>query len=112
MKESEELKKKQELEETGKINGQRPVDIIREMNPGSFIPTGAQLAGMLKKESGEDLEKSVGLDRQQVYEYAQGLGFTGPDNFHEISEFMVNAQGLQPIFDADSKKYYIEAISF
>ncbi len=112
MENSKELKDLQELLETGKIDGQRPVDIIRKMNPGSFIPTGAQLAGMLKKESGDDLDKSVGFDRQQVYEYAQGLGFTGPDIFQEISEFMINAQGLQPIFDTDTKKYYIEAISF
>ncbi len=112
MKESDELKKKQELDKTGKINGQRPVDIIREMNPGIHIPTGAEIAGMLKKEFGENLEKSVSLDRRQVYEYAQGLGYTGPDEIKEISEFMINAQGLQPIFDDSIGQYYLEAINF
>ena len=31
----------------------RPVDIIRAMNPGSFIPTGQELADILKKEEAD-----------------------------------------------------------
>ena len=41
----QEFKNKDEL---GKIGGKRPVDTIREMNPGKFIPTGAELAKMLR----------------------------------------------------------------
>jgi len=108
----QELKDQEELERTGKIADRRPVDIIRQMNPKIHIPTGAELAGMIKKQTGEDLDKSVGLDRQQVFEYAQGLGYTGSDDFNKISEFMVAAQGLQPIYDDREKKYFIEAISF
>ncbi len=39
----------EELKKTGMIRGQRPVDIIRKMNPGKFIPTGQELADMIKK---------------------------------------------------------------
>lgn len=82
------------------------------MNPGIHIPTGAELAGMLKKDFDDDSEKSLSLDRQQIYEYAQGLGYTGPDEIKEISEFMISAQGLQPIYYSDVQRYYIETISF
>ncbi len=41
----QEFKNKDEL---GKIVGKRPVDTIREMNPGKFIPTGVELAKMLR----------------------------------------------------------------
>ena len=34
---------------TGKAKEKRPVDVIREMNPGVWIPTGAELAKILKK---------------------------------------------------------------
>ena len=36
-----------------KIEQKRPIDVIREMNPGVFIPTGQELADLLKeKEKG------------------------------------------------------------
>lgn len=51
----QELKDKEELKKTGKIGGERPVDIIRRMNPDRFIPTGEELAEMLKE--GEESNK-------------------------------------------------------
>lgn len=54
----QELKDKEELDKTGKIRGRRPVDIIREMNPGKFIPTGQELAGMLKKQEDDKEDKN------------------------------------------------------
>lgn len=33
----------------------RPIDIIREMNPGSFIPTGQKLADLFKKEEADKM---------------------------------------------------------
>ncbi len=46
----QELLDKRELEKrTGKIRGKRPVDIIRKMNPGKSIPTGDELAAMLRE---------------------------------------------------------------
>ena len=36
-----------EDETVKKQNGGRPVDIIRKMNPGKFLPTGEELAKIL-----------------------------------------------------------------
>ena len=44
-----ELQKKEELEKTGKIGGKKPIDIIRGMNPGKFIPTGAEMAKIMEE---------------------------------------------------------------
>jgi hypothetical protein len=44
----QELLDKEELEKTGMIRGERSIDIIRRMNPGRFIPTGAGLAKMIR----------------------------------------------------------------
>lgn len=46
----QELLDKGELEKTGEVRGEKPVDIIRKMNPGKFIPTGEELANMLRGE--------------------------------------------------------------
>ena len=40
--------KEPQKKKIGKTKEKRPVDIIREMNPGKFIPTGAELAKMLQ----------------------------------------------------------------
>jgi len=43
------------MEDSGK---KRPIDIIREMNPGVFIPTGQELADIIKnKEANEKMEE-------------------------------------------------------
>lgn len=48
-----ELSDKEELKRTGRIRGKKPVDIIRKMNPGKSIPTGEELAQMLRGGEGE-----------------------------------------------------------
>jgi len=40
MEKAKELSCKEELGKTGKIQGEKPVDTIRRMNPGQFIPAG------------------------------------------------------------------------
>ena len=59
-----ELLDKVELEKTGMISGERPVDIIRRMNPGKFIPTGEELSKMLreadKNKADESKESEIG----------------------------------------------------
>ena len=52
MKTPQEIQDKEELETTGEIRGERPVDIIRRMNPGKFIPTGEEFAKMLRQREG------------------------------------------------------------
>ncbi len=49
-------KDKEKLGETGEIQEERPIDFIRRMNPGRFIPTGEELAKMLRERENE-LEK-------------------------------------------------------
>ncbi|TSC82182.1 MAG: hypothetical protein G01um101420_486 [Parcubacteria group bacterium Gr01-1014_20] len=44
----QELKDIEELETKGTIQGKKPIEIIRQMNPGVFIPTGAELARMVR----------------------------------------------------------------
>lgn len=46
---SQEFKNLQELESKGTVGGKKPIDIIREMNPGVDIPSGQELANMILK---------------------------------------------------------------
>ena len=46
--EPQELLNIQELEEKGTVGGKKPIEIIRTMNPGVFIPTGEELSKMIK----------------------------------------------------------------
>ncbi|MEI6835304.1 MAG: hypothetical protein WCK59_00540 [Candidatus Falkowbacteria bacterium] len=48
--EAKELQNLRELESKGTVDGKKPIDIIREMNPGTFIPSGEELAKLLRGE--------------------------------------------------------------
>ncbi len=44
----QELQDIEELQTKGTVGGRKPIEVIREMNPGVFIPTGAELARMVR----------------------------------------------------------------
>ena len=49
--EPKELKNLRELKSQGTVDGKKPIDIIREMNPGAFIPSGEELAKMIQEKT-------------------------------------------------------------
>ena len=50
----DDLKRIKELEDNGTVDGKKPVEVIREMNPGADIPSGAELAGRLSGSKAEE----------------------------------------------------------